>query len=471
MKKLYISILLMFGIFCLISVPSIRAEGLLKVKPISIGPVKVEGRQLKVDFDHEGQYTPFKIKGVSYQPSPVGTFPSQWGYCEYCDPVTGCLYPDPMIDPDTGLPTGQFKPISCKGPDSGSVYDRLDVDLDRDFNNLVDMNINTIRTWGVVTDILMNKAQDYGLKVCAGFWVDYSADINPGSPTNVRATIKQQFRDYVTKFKDKPALLMWVIGNENNLWNNPNNKANWYSLVNELAQEAYNIEGLYYHPVATANGEIADIGISGYGTTDSQMYYLDIWGVNVYRGHSFGSLFTDFANKSQKPLWISEYGIDAWHSNNMINPQDGYEDESTQAQWVGDLLDELSGQAICIGSTLMEYSDEWWKADEWTVAVRTQDAGGNYIPGAAPDNFLNEEYFGIMRIQDNGLAADMMTRRSVYYVLQDKFAGYIPVAGGWCAWTTCFKGKQHRQCACPVGTCEGPDTRICTSPDPAPIIR
>ena len=39
---------------------------------------------------------------------------------------------------------------------------------------------------------------------------------------------------------------------------------------------------------------------------------LDIWGANVYRGNSFGTLFTDSSPATQKPLLILEYGIDAY---------------------------------------------------------------------------------------------------------------------------------------------------------------
>ena len=41
--------------------------------------VKVEGRQLLVDFDRNGVYEPYLIKGVGYSPFPVGRHPSDWG--------------------------------------------------------------------------------------------------------------------------------------------------------------------------------------------------------------------------------------------------------------------------------------------------------------------------------------------------------------------------------------------------------
>ncbi|HQP12675.1 MAG TPA: hypothetical protein PK470_07925, partial [Candidatus Omnitrophota bacterium] len=41
--------------------------------------VKVEGRQLLTDFDRDGRYEPFLVKGMGYSNTPIGSFPSQYG--------------------------------------------------------------------------------------------------------------------------------------------------------------------------------------------------------------------------------------------------------------------------------------------------------------------------------------------------------------------------------------------------------
>jgi hypothetical protein len=38
------------------------------------GPVVVDGRKLMVDFDRDGIYVPFFVKGVGYAPIPIGHF-------------------------------------------------------------------------------------------------------------------------------------------------------------------------------------------------------------------------------------------------------------------------------------------------------------------------------------------------------------------------------------------------------------
>lgn len=41
--------------------------------------VKVSGRKLLTDFDNDGVYTQFQIRGAGYSPTPIGRYPSDWG--------------------------------------------------------------------------------------------------------------------------------------------------------------------------------------------------------------------------------------------------------------------------------------------------------------------------------------------------------------------------------------------------------
>lgn len=404
--------------------------GLSLAEAQSTGPVKVVGRQLMVDFDGNGTYEPYRIKGVGYSPYPVGTFPSQFGTCEY---------------------VGGPNPISC---DVTDVFDRPAL-MDRDFPLLVAMNANTIRAWSEVTNNLLNKAQEYGLKIIAGFWVNTGGSECVGgqmvynvpdfSNLTVRNDYKNRFVAYVNAFKNHPAVLFWAIGNENNNHLDPNNAAQiqaWYSLVNEMAQLAHQAEGVSYHPVAVVNGDLQYIGQSANGTTDAQMNYLDIWGANVYRANSFGILFTDYSAKSTKPLWIAEYGVDSWFTDQQ-NPPNSFEDTATQAQWTGRLWDEIiTNKSVCIGATVMEYSDEWWKPMGWggsdpeTVSEITmqdydgvgpldtscpQDGTIDWYP-PSQDNFFNEEWWGIMAIEPGAPGQiDVIIPRPVYGALTNRF--------------------------------------------------
>ena len=346
------------------------------VKPQSAGLVKLNGRELIVNNN------PYKIKGVGYQPIPIGSQP--------VDPI------DPLI-------------------------------FDRDFPLLVSMGCNTIRTWGDPGGQLLTAANTYGLKVCAGYWVDYELD--PMNAT-VRTDLKSGFRAFVARMKNNGAILMWAIGNENN-YHPLQNKKEWYSLINEMAQQAYEEEGAGYHPVAVVNGNFHNIGDMDMYADDAAMPYLDVWGSNVYPGYYFSGALNEFAELSDKPLWVSEYGVDAYHTTawhyegSACVVDSGYVDEVAQAEWDANSTIELLVSDVALGGTIMAYSDEWWKAD----GLSTHDPGGfpqdfAYEEALTPDRFMNEEYWGIVAISLDGEDPDSLddvTPRQAYYKLKEIF--------------------------------------------------
>ena len=158
-------------------------------KPISKGPVRVVGRDLQTDFYNNGGYDSFFIKGVGYSPTPIGS----WG---------DLIYPE-------------------------QVY-RRDMPL------LRYMNCNAIRTWGKANSLLLDEAEQYNLKVLAGFWVSTTADL---FDISFRLQVMDEFRSYISEFKDHPAILVWSIGNEQNYVNGDNWA--WYSLVEDLSVIGY----------------------------------------------------------------------------------------------------------------------------------------------------------------------------------------------------------------------------------------
>ena len=65
----------------------------------------------------------------------------------------------------------------------------------------------------------------------------------------------------------------------------------------------------------------------------------------------------------------------------------------------------------------MEYSDEWWKA----AGSPYFHGIGGYPTDTQPDGYANEEWWGVMAIQDNGSSPDIMIPRQVYYALASEF--------------------------------------------------
>lgn len=338
-------------------------------KPPSTGPVQISDGKLMVN----GQ--PFFVKGVAYGPTPIG-----YSYA--------------------------YNFIA----DSG-IYNR-------DFPLLRAMHCNAIRTWTKVTSTgFLDAAYNNGVDpiyVIMGFYIEpYNV-----SNSTYRVAIVNEFRAYVNTYKDHPAVLMWALGNEidyeiNKIWpGNENKIRDWYTLLNELAITAYEVEGGAYHPVITANWEITFLGESSVGSDDNSMSFLDAWGANVFRGRSFEGLFHYYSDKSSKPLLIMEFGIDAWDTVNQV------EDEATQAEYMADLWDEIvEASDVALGGCVMGYSDVWWRAGD----ASAHDYGGDEMP-SFPDGYNNQEWWGIVRVMDNGTGPDIVEPRTIYYTLQQKWA-------------------------------------------------
>lgn len=343
----------------------------VREKPDSTGPVVLTCDGLTVLGE------PFIIKGVGYQPIPIGS-------------------------------TAESR------DNKQTMYDDERIYRDRDFPLLRRMGVNTIRTWDeVLSEKLLEAAWNGGdtpLYVLMGFWINCREDY---SDPSVRQKYKDAFRTYVERYSDYPAVLAWCIGNENNLGycSSSNMVEHFYSLGEELARIAYEAEGPSYHPVGIVNGDRLHIGLDTFGAEDTNLPHVDFWGSNVYPGESFGPWFDDVSMRSGKPVIVTEYGIDA------LDNRTKQEYEEVQAQYAVAQWREIAAASNALGATLMAYSDEWWKAG----GPATHDNGG-YATDRHPDGFSNEEWWGVVRVaRGAGTDVDEVTPRQVYYDLGREF--------------------------------------------------
>ena len=242
---------------------------------------------------------------------------------------------------------------------------------------LVEANINTIRTYAAITNIAeLNAFANAGIKV-------------------IMMLNENSYTWYVNQFKNHPAILMWEFGNEFNYhpeWFG-NNIQNWYNILEDRASTVKNLDP--NHPVSTGHGEVPDV--QALNSCPS----IDVWGMNVYRWLSPDSAINELAELTDKAMYISEAGADSFNSNSNA------ENQVEQAQAIEIILNAIIDKSdLCIGTTLFEFCDEWWKAGN----PNQQDSGG--FPNAIPyDNFANEEYWGIV-------TRDRVPKLS-YYVVQE----------------------------------------------------
>ncbi|NTV37715.1 MAG: hypothetical protein HGA82_00725 [Anaerolineales bacterium] len=243
--------------------------------------------------------------------------------------------------------------------------------------------------------------------------------------TNARQQIKADFRAMVARYKHHPAILMWAIGNELMDYGLYRYRSDdLFSLVNERAGEAHAEEGTNAHPVTMPMRD--DLLIKTIQTRDPRMPNLDVWSAHLYRGRSFGGFFGEYAPASSKPLLITEFGVDAY-DNRYGREYEAFGGTPYQATFLQSMWDDLttnSYKSVCVGACVAEYSDEWWKGTIGSMGSGCPEADpcthgrcGTRVTGQ-PDDFINEEWLGIVRPVYTGGGLDVMEPRAAYSALR-----------------------------------------------------
>lgn len=303
--------------------------------------IKVSGRQLLVDGK------PFHMKGVCYSPVAKGKELSQ-----------GPLFANPNAN--------DLKAI------------------EKDFQMMKDAGINTIRTYNVIeNDKVLSLLNKYGIFVIVPVISGFDMP---------EAEVKR----IVNKLKNHRSSLIWQVGNEwnyNQLYKNDGNNRAALNTVRKAGQWIKSVDKTI--PMATNYGHQIDESLY------KDLPDFDIWGLNIYEGKTFAQAFSKYMKISKKPLYIGEFGADAY---NAITKR--YDPES-QAIATEALLKELDSNLsavnkdnAAIGGTIFEWNDEWWKdKNSPGHSASKQDVGG-IAPGGGPypDLTFNEEWWGIVDI-------------------------------------------------------------------------
>jgi hypothetical protein len=250
----------------------------------------------------------------------------------------------------------------------------------RDIPLMQALGVNVVRTYEPLLDTaVLDQLAD------AGIFVINSVFPAAGSP--------EIAVERVRAVKDHPAILLWALGNEwnyNGLYAGLSHAAALELLV-EVARRVKAEDPR--HPVTTIYGELPS------AATLAAMPEIDVWGINSYRGISFGELFVDWRASSTKPMFVAEYGADAFNAN--LPAYDPESQALAVAALSREILDNtagLSDDGVALGGTLFEWADEWWKDAAGSAAA--QDVGG-IAPGGGPypDQVFNEEWWGLVDVE------------------------------------------------------------------------
>jgi hypothetical protein len=322
--------------------------------------------------------------------------------------------------------------------------------LDSEMSLLKNMNVNVIRQYtgvpakwityiyekyGIYT-MLNHSFGRYGLTM-DNVWHPVTNYAEPRTQAFLLAEIDQLVKDY----KNTPGLLMYLLGNENNyglFWAGaetedfPDSEEEknfvgekrgrpMYRLMNEAAKKIKNSD--LSRPVAICNGDVLFIDIVAEECKD-----VDIYGVNMYRGESFGDAFQVVKDKLNIPIMFTEFGSDAFNAIDMA------EDQKSQAYYLVKNWKEIYENAAglgksenSIGGFTFQFSDGWWKygfeerknADKHDITASWAN-GGYTNDFKLGENNMNEEWFGICAkgpTNERGLYD--LYPRAAYYALKE----------------------------------------------------
>jgi exo-beta-1,3-glucanase (GH17 family) len=316
--------------------------------------------------------------------------------------------------------------------------------LDNEMSLLKNMGVNAIRVYtgipkkwieyiftnyGIYT-MLNHSFGRYGLTL-KGIWTvptDYAE-------ANTRELLLKEVKQLAEEYKNTKGLLLFLLGNENNyglMWkgaeteNIPESdsipldrKIALYKLFNEAAVAMKTID--HAHPIAICNGDLQYIDLIAQECKD-----VDILGVNVYRGISFGDVFEKVKRGYGKPVLFTEFGADAF--NAILQKEDQHAQAAIlKANWK-EIYENAAGMGKaenCIGGFTFQFSDGWWKFGQ-TNNLDIHDINASWVNGGYSADFvkgknnMNEEWFGICaKGTSNSKGVYQLFPRTAYYFLKE----------------------------------------------------
>ena len=272
--------------------------------------------------------------------------------------------------------------------------------LTEDLTLMKEAGINTIRVYEPIDNIqVLDELHNAGIKVVISFGYNQKGRFDIVSGT---------FINYIRKYKDHDAILMWELGNEYNY--NPQwfggDINNWYKSMEFVAQ-IIQLEDPS-RLVSSAHGDLPSIDALNIAPS------IQIWGMNVYRWDQPQSIFEEWEAISDKPMYFAELGADSYMTKSTENYKKG-ENQLAQADANRIILEKvLSNNDKNIGSFIFQFTDGLWKAGN----PKKQDTGGSApnSDGTPYDGTANEEFWGIVDINRN--------KKITFDVIKDAYTSF-----------------------------------------------
>jgi len=283
------------------------------------------------------------------------------------------------------------------------------------------MGMSDIYVWRKALDILYA----HGIYVLIDVYVNfYSVYNTPALLSWYQNSSAQAMLKAVAAFKDHPAVIGYLFGNENNAsytiqsptWT----LAKWWAYANKVGGEIKQLDT--NHIVGISSGMSSDGSISDCLAAENGglLTNFDFHGSNTYRGGAWvkpiegtTDFFSQWTPSNNKPIIITETGVDAFNNST------GLVDQATQASATQNLWNTFD-QTKCPGIFFLASNDEYWKTgtsgttgDNATVHGTSGEAANSDSFYVTPDQFANEQYWGWWTVMDSMPYANPPTARTV----------------------------------------------------------
>jgi len=382
------------------------------------------------NFTVSGRYielngSPFFVKGVDYWPTPIGVKP--W------DPPG---LNDALRNGNRAIWERDLPLLRAAGINAIRVYNVVPPPYDKDT--------------GPISDFLTAAWNNGDHPIYVLMTIHFAAEklLDAGA---VQA-LASQYRDLDKKYAQYPAVMGTTMSNEImglSFINKPQWWAN-FNIVAKAAKQGFAQGGNADKLVLTADYDpVGEIGIKA---GEEHHAAVDAWGINAFRGRTLTNLFTEIASVTKKPVLLTEYGAPASYHVDWKNTYswktgawpagigsctptepDGPTNRSaaelpeTGNPAMAGLVDLATNNAsllysgfkdddgIVSGGFYLEWSDEWWKAENGDANVHYGNPRfAGHFPGCAYD----EGWFGLNSVTKQSGGVDKLTPRPTLAALE-----------------------------------------------------